>query len=261
MATRFSFRVAPSLGGYSEAELVRFVRDGRAYLSGDTIVPTIAGSAGPVQEAAASIGGVQGSVTVNLGAAPTVGNLLVACIAANGTAAVTGVTCTNCTFTEIATSAVNRRASIWVAIAGASAASAVVGTVVGNKAMNVSEWTGYSIVEDVAEVIANANGANPSMGPITTVSPNDLIMHLLAENTVTASAPTGGFTALTTDIGQVGAHLFPAYLEAAAAGAYSVSWTATSNAWEGLLVALQSPGPPPTRLPASVPLIYQRPNR
>jgi hypothetical protein len=38
-------RVAPSLRGHSEVDLLRFVRDGRAYLDGDTIVPMVSGGA------------------------------------------------------------------------------------------------------------------------------------------------------------------------------------------------------------------------
>ena len=196
------------------------------------------------------------SNTINLAAAPKEGSLLVL-LFRNGTDAndITSVTGGGVTWVKAQSWAPASQplADIWYGLNAHLGGTAITYTLAGGPAVtqlysaNVSEWSGVAAVDPPANRPQNTGtGTTATTASITPAVPNELFIGLISTaGGFVGSTPGGGFSAFTNGLaGNGGA----GFLIATDPAAHAMSWTTTSAAFTGGLVAFE-----PTQAPAAAP--------
>jgi hypothetical protein len=179
------------------------------------------------------------TLTVTLPTPPADGHVLVLLVGSNGAypTKVAGGGATS--WTNPVQAGAHVATAIWVGLGVSGAVPDV--TITWNAqqltvAALLTEWAGLSAI-DSSGASSGGSSATPTVTPFAAV-PGQLLF-AAAGTQSPASAPTNGFTAVTTTAASGSVRMVGAYLKVASNGSYGTGWTMSpSNGWDTILVAL-----------------------
>lgn len=189
-------------------------------------------SAAPVQQQAIVSSGA--TISVTLSGTPVTGNTLIffaGSQAADKAITFNTVTQTGVTWHQAVTSNTNRRSVIWYGEVGASPSASLTINLSGAPATTIrggiSEWSGLLTLSSLDQSTSNnGSSAAPTTGTITPTSGRNSLIIATSGNPGNASAPTNGFTALTSqDPSFPGSYL----VVTSTSGTNSTAWSSTSS--------------------------------